>query len=452
VLPITFGGFTRIKKAGIESRGSEVIIWSTLALNSPPSHTSCIVLLYWRCTMIDAITPQNSSDMPNRVLTVASSFTSRPLAATLRPYMTGAGVADALQFIEYGQISEYMLGATSDAGQILGTLVLVRVEDWLRNELKSEISGNGSEASQKARQTLTAHVDEFVKQITALSHRGLPVWLLACPSNGWIAETHKLAPLCRTYTNLLLARVRSTPKITVLNWPSSLAGGQINDRNTDRLGQIPFPPAVFQQLGQFLGPEIEAGLATGAATVATISNGKADLAKFLAGLEVRVSLFAPRSGDRAHVDRILRTAAAFSLTGEKRDLDDSEVDRILQSGGCLLVSVSDRLSTYGPSGVVSFRGESDSLVVEALALSCPVLGKQAEYAVISGLAQIAASRGCSRLVFEYKTSRRNQIMFKFLESIADSVEMRFALPAAEADERIRKAAVAPGTWTLELGT
>jgi hypothetical protein len=406
--------------------------------------------------MTNAITPQESSDMQTitqtRVLQVASSFTSRPLGKTLQPYLVGAGIADAIEFIEYGQVAEYMLGPSSGAEHIVGTLVLVRVEDALRNELKN--SAASTELSAKARQQLAVHVDELVKQVTTLAKRGKPVWVLACPSNGWIAESHKLALSCRTYTNLLLARVRGTPNITLFSWPGSLADPDVTDRNTDRLGQIPFTLAAFQQLSQFLGPEIETALATREVSASpTSSNGKADLANFLAGLGVRVRMSAPKSGDRAHVDRILRTAAAFSLTGEQRGLSDPEVDRLLQSDGCMLVTVSDRLSGYGPSGVISFRCESGSLVTDALALSCPVLGKQVEYAVISGLVQIASSRGCSTLVFEYKASGRNQIMLKFLESVADVLpDKRFSLQVVDADARIRKTAVAPGTWSLEFGT
>ena len=400
--------------------------------------------------MIESITSEKSSNMQNRVLQVASSFTSRPLAATLRPLLISASVADEVGFIEYAQLSEYMLGPASDREQIVGTVVLVRVEDWLREDLKAGTSGTDSDSAQKARQGLTAHVDEFVKQITSLARRGKPVWLLVCPSNGWVSESYQLMPLCRTYTNLLLARVRNT-KILVLPWPSTLAGAEINDCNTDRLGQIPFTLAAFEQLSRFLGRQIETALASRAATVSRApSNGNSDLAKFLAGLGVRVRLAVPEATDRAHVDRILRSAAAFSLTGEKRDLSEAQVDRILATEGCLLISVSDKLSRYGPSGIVTFRREADSLVVDALALSCPVLGKQVEYAVISGLAQIAASQGCTRLVFEYRASGRNQMMLTFLQSItAAAPEMGFILEAAAAEERIQKTAVAPGTWTLE---
>src|SRR5262249_13641811 len=158
-------------------------------------------------SMTDAITQARPNSVQTRILQIASTFTSRPLAKTLQNYLTGAGVADALEFIEYGKVAEYLLAPSSDEEHSLGSLILVRLEDWLRSELKNATPGD-SGVSSIARQKLTAQVDEFVKQIKTLAQRGRPVWLLACPSNGWIAESHQLSALCRTYTNLLLARVR----------------------------------------------------------------------------------------------------------------------------------------------------------------------------------------------------------------------------------------------------
>ncbi|MBV9183495.1 MAG: hypothetical protein JO356_19500 [Acidobacteria bacterium] len=403
--------------------------------------------------MIESATPLQLPDAQNRVFQVASTFTARPLAGSLQPFLVSAGVADAVEFVEYGQVSEYMLGPQSEAANVPGTLVLIRLEDWLRFELKAQLPSTGPELSQKARQALTVHVDAFHKQIGSLAQRGKPVWLLVCPSDGWIAETYRLRPLLRTYANLLLARLRSTPTVMVLNWPSSFPSAELHDRNADRLGQIPYTSDGFAQLGQFLGAEIETGLASRTPnSVNESADGKQDFAKFLGGLAVRVRMSRPEPGDGAHLDRILRTAAAFSLTGEKRDLSDAEVDRLLHSNGCYLISVSDRLSNYGPSGVVAFDHDRDSLLVEALALSCPVLGKQVEYAVISGLAEIVRRKGCSLLVFAYKASGRNQIMLRFLQSLAGPAsEIGFCLQAVEADEQIRKVAIAPGAWTLELG-
>jgi FkbH-like protein len=149
----------------------------------------------------------------------------------------------------------------------------------------------------------------------------------------------------------------------------------------------------------------------------------------------------------------LRTAAALSLRGENRDLADAEVDALVESGKCMVIRVSDRLADHGVGGVVAFEMAEDSLVVEAMALSCPVLGKQAEYAVVLGLARIATERKCKNVVFDYRPAGRNQFMSAFLKSVSEEEsQTRFVLPVGEAEDRIAKAAIAAGTWILEFGT
>jgi predicted enzyme involved in methoxymalonyl-ACP biosynthesis len=153
------------------------------------------------------------------------------------------------------------------------------------------------------------------------------------------------------------------------------------------------------------------------------------------------------------VDRLLRTAAAFSLTGERPDISDAEVDAFLAPGRSLLVAVSDRLSDYGPSGVVASHKDGDSVDIDALALSCPVMGKQVEYALLSALAQMAARERFPKLIFEYRSSGRNQTMLSFLRSIADAQsDTRYVLPVDLAEPRIQKATIAPGSWSIELPT
>jgi hypothetical protein len=388
-----------------------------------------------------------------RVIQVASSFTSTPIHQTLQAFILKTGIADELGFAQYAQMAEYMLGPAVDSNRIVGTLVLVRVEDLLRADLKSSAVDPTSNTAQ-VREKLRTHVGEFLSHLAALSRRGKPVWFLACPSTGWISERHKLEALCRTYMNLLTARVRNVRQVTMITWPTALLPNEFNDRSADRLGWIPFTPDAFDRLGRFLGQEIErTGAKQPPGKAPTPGPGATELAEYLAGLGVHVRLVAAKAGDRPHVDRILRTAAAFSLAGEKRDLSEAEVDALLDSGRCMLIDVSDRLSNHGTGGVIAFHQAADSLVVDALALSCPVLGKQVEYAVISGLAQIASARQCGKVVFEYRPSGRNQMMLAFLKMVTDAEsDTRYVLRVDLAQRRIEKAAVAAGTWTLEFGT
>ena len=386
------------------------------------------------------------------LLQVASTFTSTPIESSLRAALVRERIADAPGFVQYGQMTEYMLSPVSDSTHILGTAVLVRVEDWLRPDLKSRAFD--SAVGPWARQQLRTYLDEFVSQLTMLARRGKQVWFLACPSSGWIAEQHRLGTLLQTYTNLLVARVQNVPQVTVLSWPVSLKG-DIDDRGADRLGQIPYTQEAFDQLGEFLGAQLARTLVQRTPDTSDTASGESspELAAYLAGLQVEVELVAAGPRDRSHVDRILRTAATFSLTGEKRDLPETEIDSLLESQSSMLIKVSDRLSDQGPSGVVVFRAAGDALVVDSMALSCAVLGKQVEYAAVAALAQLATERHFSRLVFEYNPSGRNQLTLAFLQSIADrESDTRYVLPLDLAEARLSAGAVSAGAWTVKIGS
>ena len=389
---------------------------------------------------------------PGLLLQVVSTFTSTPIEPSLRCAVADAGIADALRFVQYGQVSEYLLGPASDSAEILGTIILLRIEDWLRENLKSPAVVSVLDREQeKIRQELGKRADEFINQVRVLSRRGKQVWFLACPSRGWISERHKLRALCQTYTNLLVARVRALPEITVLTWSASLFTGEPDDRNADRLGQIPFTQDAFDRLGRFLGNQVARTVVRGyPCATAPASSGSSELAAYLAGLRVNVELVLAGPGDRAHIDRILWTAAAFSLAGEHPDISAEQIDALIECECCMLISVSDRICEHGVSGLVIFRAVEDSLVVKAMALSCTVLGKQVEYAVISALARIAEERGLVTLVFEYCPSERNQPMLRFLQTVAESAGTYWALPVNLVETRIRAAAADANAWTLNL--
>ena len=382
-------------------------------------------------------------------LQIASSFTSAPLGPSLGQALAKAGLPSGVGFVQYSQVSQYLLSV--DVETIAGTLALVRIEDWLRDALKSK-SAQTVVSQQEIRDTLRVRTDEFVKHLAALSGRGKQVWLLVCPSRGWIAERHRLQILLQTHTNLLLARVRSLPQITVLEWPAKVWQGEIEDHSADRLGQIPFTQEAFDRLGTWLGGQIARTWKQDTGTPLPQTDSSEALAEYLKNLRVQVTLAPALPEQRAQVDRLLRTVASITLTGEQRDLDDAQLDTLSSTRECLLASVSDRLAEYGFTGVLAYRIEERDMVVERMSVSCAVLGKQVEYAIIAALAQVATEQGLTRLVFEYRPAARNQATETFLKSFADARPgMRFIMPVVEADDRIRKATVAPGTWTLDFG-
>jgi hypothetical protein len=360
------------------------------------------------------------------VLQVLSTFNAGPLEPSLRNGLSGA--ADGVGFTSQAQMSEYMVAPSFDTEHILGTVVLVRVEDWLRDAAPPTSSGDW------ARQELRTRVGVFVNELAVLSYRGAPVWFLACPSSGWAAGQTKSSALCRTYTNLLVARVRNTSGVKVLDWPAGLSGNELDDLESDRTEHIPFTPAAFERLGAWLAAQVAPALGATETAASQGTKGSPELAAFLAGLNVHVEL---------------ALAASFSLTGEKPGASDAEIQALLDSERCLLVSVSDRLADHGPSGFLVYRWAEDALQVEMMALSCTVLAKQVEYAVLAALTRLAAERHAARIIFGYKASGRNQPMLTFLRGVADSEsESRFVCPVDSCMARIEASAVNPGAWRL----
>jgi predicted enzyme involved in methoxymalonyl-ACP biosynthesis len=86
-----------------------------------------------------------------------------------------------------------------------------------------------------------------------------------------------------------------------------------------------------------------------------------------------------------------------------------------------------------------------------MALSCAVLAKQVEHAVLAALIKIAAGRACRQLEFQYRASERNQPMLGFLMAVAgNATDGKYVLPLDVAEARLNAAAVSAGAWTVEI--
>jgi hypothetical protein len=388
--------------------------------------------------------------METQLLQLASTFTATPVKSSLTAAISKAEIAQGVSLFLYGQMSDFMLRPAHYGVNAVGAVVLLRLEDWLREDLKSVPPDSNSDAHARARERLMSQSEEFIGEVSALAEGVPQVWVMVCPSNGWIATRHELRTLCRTLSNVLVARVRRLP-VGIVNCPPFLLNGECDDHSTDRLGQMPYTQAAFDQLGEFLASEINRTLRRTDSPVDPKASDSAQFATYLAGLNVHVTLSRPEGADRAHVEHMLRTVAGFSLTGEKPFLPDDAIGRLLTDGDCLLISVSDRLADYGPTGFILFREVKQEMIVDAMALSCIVLGKQAEFAVLSALSRYAAAHGLLRIAFLYAATERNQPMQEFLASVADSKPgVGYVVNVSDVEDRISESAVKPGAWTVTL--
>ena len=86
---------------------------------------------------------------------------------------------------------------------------------------------------------------------------------------------------------------------------------------------------------------------------------------------------------------------------------------------CLVVRVVDRFGDYGLVGVLMYEAQADRYKVDTFLLSCRVLGRGVEHALVSRLGQRAVKEGKRFVEFTYLPTEKNLPALEFITSIGD---------------------------------
>jgi FkbH-like protein/FkbM family methyltransferase len=140
------------------------------------------------------------------------------------------------------------------------------------------------------------------------------------------------------------------------------------------------------------------------------------LREFIAGLELRVQIDAAAPADLGRVSQLTLRTNQFNFSTVGRS--EAELRALLEAGQrCAVVRVADRFGEYGLVGVVLYALQDGRLLVDTLLLSCRVLGKGVEHAVLAWLGQRALVAGARRVELEYRPTPKNAPVREFLRGI-----------------------------------
>ncbi|HJU39680.1 MAG TPA: HAD-IIIC family phosphatase [Tahibacter sp.] len=140
----------------------------------------------------------------------------------------------------------------------------------------------------------------------------------------------------------------------------------------------------------------------------------ANIDEYLAGIGIRivVSDCTPREAPR--VAQLLQRTNQFNLTTQRHDL--SAIERRLADPASLVlcVEVADRFGDFGLTGVLIADRSSAAATIDSLLLSCRVLGRDVEFALVSAALEIMRERwGTTRVDAAYVASGKNEQVADF---------------------------------------
>ena len=163
-----------------------------------------------------------------------------------------------------------------------------------------------------------------------------------------------------------------------------------------------------------------------------------DLDSYLASLNMTMTVQPFDAVGRARIAQLINKSNQFNLT--TRRYTEADVEHFENDPACLTMQV--RLAdTFGDNGMISVlicRREHDDWQIDTWLMSCRVLGRKVENAVLAELARLGSAQGIRRLIGTYIPTERNRLVedhyarlgFTLLERRDDGATI-WALPVAD---------------------
>jgi len=132
-----------------------------------------------------------------------------------------------------------------------------------------------------------------------------------------------------------------------------------------------------------------------------------DLKDFLKNLNLKVTLSKADKFNIPRISQLTQKTNQFNMT-TKRYLEE-DITKFSENKNSLIFSaqVEDRFGDYGLTGAVIIRKDKETWVIDTFLLSCRVLGKEVEKAILAFVIEQARKDGVKRLVGEFISTKKN---------------------------------------------
>jgi len=193
-------------------------------------------------------------------------------------------------------------------------------------------------------------------------------------------------------------RVRlELPEVTVLELPAQPAGFAAILRQHPVLERLSLS-AEDRERGRFYGEQQER---------ATLQQSAASVEEFLRSLAQEMTIEPVTAATRARVAQLTQKTNQFNLT--TRRYSEQEIDDWTARAGqeAYAVRVTDRFGDNGIVGVMMTRTDGPVSVIDTFLLSCRVIGRTVETAMLAFLTDRARARGADRLEGWFLPTKKN---------------------------------------------
>lgn len=380
---------------------------------------------------------------------LASSFYTASLERPFVRALGRCGDARTIYCVPYNQLDSFLLNPRSFIPDGVSTTVILlfRVEDLIRLELV-EAANNEVLETEPTLRAFAARNSQFLTILGSISNIRLTA--LICPSGRGAYDISFLGNALNVAEHRSAATLRLQQRHRVIRWPDcerEFSDVPMFNIAGDRLGHVPFTPEGLDALAEYFVRQLD-NLPTTTLRAQECSSGDSVLQKFLGNLELKLDISPLLCEDEEKVVSLVRHTTHFINKPDEKGT--KEIRSTIVSSAAIeswAIRVRDRFGNYGISGLVTFTIDGETMRIGLWLLSCQVLGKQVEYAVMAWMAQTAEQRNAATIEIPFRKGRDNQILYDFLTQMKlddqqssasvqpSSVEKAFLLPVTELRDR-----------------
>ena len=146
---------------------------------------------------------------------------------------------------------------------------------------------------------------------------------------------------------------------------------------------------------------------------ADLANSATNREEFLASLEIVCTFLPATDAPLNRAVQLLSKTNQFNLTTRRHPSTEVEHFAAADKAQAIAVRVRDRFGDAGVVGLALAENEGDTCRIDSLLLSCRVIGRGIESALLAELASRARRSGARRLVGEYIPTRKNVLCADF---------------------------------------
>ena len=147
-----------------------------------------------------------------------------------------------------------------------------------------------------------------------------------------------------------------------------------------------------------------------------LQDTRLSLEEFIRSLDLKVSLYLMEDSQLERVSQLTQRTNQFNLSTIRRT--EEEIRGLLKDPGvkCWVAEVEDRFGDYGLTGVVITRDAGETVFLDTFLLSCRVLGRGVENAILDCIGKYCGEKDAKCLQARFYPTPKNKPFQKFLDS------------------------------------